>query len=149
MHKRRRAVQALYSNGRWSLLKMPIVSDPIQHIEAACWQLLKRYGVVFRDLITREKNSPAWRDLLIGFRRLEDQGEIRGGYFVAGFLGEQFALPSAVDSLRAIKNKILTQEKITLSAVDPLNMVGFITPGNRIPALANSTVTLLDGVVID
>lgn len=122
MHKRRRAAQALYSSGRWSLLKMPIAGDQNRQIEAACWQLLKRYGVVFRDLITREKNSPSWRDLLVGFRRLEDKGEIRGGYFVAGFYGEQFALPTAVDSLRAMKNKPTSQEKITIAAVDPLNI---------------------------
>ncbi len=86
--------------------------------------LLKRYGVVFRDLMARETNLPKWRELQIAFRRLEDRGEIRGGRFVSGFLGEQFALPVAVESLRATRRMPPTGETVVLSAADPLNLVG-------------------------
>lgn len=146
--KRRHATFSLYSSGRWALLKTVPMSDTNEQIEAMCRLLLRRYGVVFRDLLVREKNIPRWRDLLIGFRRLEDRGEIRGGRFVEGFLGEQFAMPLAVDSLRALKKKEPTQEVVTISAVDPLNLVGFILPGNRIAANSNGVVTLQDGVPI-
>ena len=92
---------------------------------------------------------PVWRDLLIGLRRLEDRGEIRGGYFVAGFLGEQFALPNAIDSLRAMKTKPLDQEVVMLSAVDPLNVIGTITPGKKIPTLSSGRVKIQNGIVIE
>ena len=104
--------------------------------------------MVFRDLLAREKIIPSWRDLLIGFRRLEDRGEIRGGRFVQGFLGEQFALPYAIDSLRAMKSKKDSEEVITLSAVDPLNVVGFILPGARITAISKGVVRFQDGMPI-
>lgn len=103
--KRRRRVQVRFSTGRWSLLQRDQSIEPDVQIEAACWMLLKRYGIVFRDLITKEKNIPRWRELLLTFRKLEARGEIRGGSFVSGYIGEQFALPQAVTSLRA-KNKI-------------------------------------------
>lgn len=96
------------------MLKTRPNSDPNQQIEAICWLLLKRYGVFFRYLIAREKIIPRWRELLIAFRRLEDRGEIRGGRFVGGFLGEQFALPYAVESLRATKKKEPSKEIMTL-----------------------------------
>ncbi len=147
--KRRRPTQHMYSTGRWSLLKTFKPKDFNEHIEANCWLLLKRYGVVFRDLLAREKNTPRWRDLLIGFRRLEQRGEIRGGRFVDGFLGEQFALPIAVSSLRAIKRKEPNQNVISISAVDPLNVVGYILPGNRITAISNRVVKLQDGIAIN
>ncbi|MDX1837209.1 DEAD/DEAH box helicase [Legionella taurinensis] len=137
--KRRRPLRHQYSTGRWSLLKTP-QTNPDNQTEALCWLLLKRYGVVFRDLIAREKLIPTWRELLLVFRRLEARGEIRGGRFVSGFLGEQFALPYAVDSLRAIKNKAPHREAIHIAAVDPLNVVGFILPGQRIAALSGKTV---------
>jgi ATP-dependent helicase Lhr and Lhr-like helicase len=108
--------------------------------------LLKRYGVVFRDLVAREKIPTRWRDLLIMFRRLEDRGEIRGGRFVSGFLGEQFALPYAVDSLRAIKKKDPQGETITLSAADPLNLIGIILPGGRVSAISGKIILLEDGI---
>lgn len=101
-----------------------------------CWVLLKRYGIVFRDLLTREKNIPRWRDLLMAFRRLEDRGEIRAGRFVEGFLGEQFALPYAVSSLRAIKNQALENLTLHIAAADPLNLIGIIIPGERISAIS-------------
>lgn len=146
--KRRGGNQHQYSTGRWSLLKTRAHHDNAQHLEATCWLLLKRYGVVFRDLLAREKIIPRWRDLLIAFRRLEDRGEIRGGRFVSGFLGEQFALPYAVDSLRAFKKKEPSKEIITISAVDPLNMVGSILPGTRIPAISGSKLVYQDGIQI-
>ncbi len=110
--------------------------------------LLRRYGVVFRDLLARETNLPRWRELQIGYRRLEDRGEVRGGRFVDGFLGEQFALPVAVESLRAHRNlhPQASAERIVIAAADPLNLVGIVVPGERIPAISGKTVTFRDGV---
>ncbi len=142
LDKRRRSGQARYSTGRWSLLHSEESIPDVERITAACWLLLKRYGVVFRDLLTREKNMPRWRDLLLAYRRLEDRGEIRGGRFVTGFLGEQFALPYAVESLRAIRNEPASHDLITLSAVDPLNLIGIILPGERVSAVSGKTITL-------
>ncbi len=145
LHKRSRSIQ--FGSGRWSLLHTDGASDPTSHIEAICWMLLKRYGVVFRDLLTREKNIPRWRELLIALRRLEDRGEIRGGRFVDGFLGEQFALPYAVESLRASKKKMATEEEVTLSAIDPLNLAGIILSGERITANSTNKVILCNGTI--
>src|SRR5262249_37829479 len=91
---------------------------------------------------------PKWRELLVTFRRLEDRGEIRGGRFVSGFLGEQFALPIAVDSLRAFRNAVPAGESITISAADPLNLVGIILPGERLPAVSGKFVTFRDGAYV-
>jgi len=85
----------------------------------------------------------------MGFRRLEDRGEIRGGRFVDGFLGEQFALPVAVESLRATRKMQPSGELITLSAADPLNLAGILVPGERVPAISGKTVTFRDGVVVE
>src|SRR4029077_8730201 len=101
------------------------------------------------DVLARESNLPPWRELLMAFRRLEDRGEIRGGRFVDGFLGEQFALPVAVESLRATRNLPATGETITLSAADPLNLVGILVPGERIPAISGRTVTFRDGCAVE
>ena len=111
-------------------------ADRNRAVEATCWMLLKRYGIVFRDLLARETNLPKWRELQMAFRRLEDRGEIRGGRFVDGFLGEQFALPVAVESLRATRKMPPTGETIVLSAADPLNLVGILVPGERVPAIS-------------
>ncbi len=92
-----------HSSGRWALLHADVAVERPRAVEAACWMLLRRYGIVIRDLLARESNLPPWRELLMGFRRLEDRGEIRGGRFVDGFLGEQFALPVAVESVRAMR----------------------------------------------
>ena len=110
--------------------------------------LLRRYGMVFRDLLAREANLPSWRELLMGFRRLEDRGEIRGGRFVDGFLGEQFALPVAVESVRAMRNLPLSGDVATLSAADPLNLVGILVPGERVPAISGRTVGYRDGIAL-
>lgn len=142
MKKRRRVVRHQYSSGRWSLLKKSLHSFNNTQVEAMCWILLKRYGVVFRDLLVREKNIPRWRELHAAFRTLEERGEIRGGRFVDGFLGEQFALPYAVESLRAMKHKEQGTEKISIAAVDPLNVSGFILPGPRVSASSGGTVFL-------
>lgn len=110
--------------------------------------LLRRYGIVIRDLLARESNLPPWRELLMGFRRLEDRGEIRGGRFVDGFLGEQFALPVAVESVRTMRKQPLSGETMTVSAADPLNLVGILLPGDRVPAISGRTVSYRDGVPI-
>jgi ATP-dependent Lhr-like helicase len=132
--------------GRWSLLFTEPAVDHNQAVEATCWMLLRRYGVVFREVLARESNLPKWRELLIAFRRLEDRGEVRGGRFVNGFLGEQFALPEAVESLRAMRNLQPTGETVTLSAADPLNLIGIIVPGERVPAISGRFVTFCDGL---
>jgi ATP-dependent Lhr-like helicase len=110
--------------------------------------LLRRYGVVFRDLLAREAILPKWRELAMAFRRLEDRGEVRGGRFISGFLGEQFALPVAVESLRAMRKTEPSGETITISAADPLNLVGIVVPGERVPAISGKTVIFRDGVAV-
>ena len=136
-----------HAPGRWSLLHTE-GADRDRSVESCCWMLLRRYGVVFRDLLARETNLPRWRELQIGYRRLEDRGEVRGGRFVDGFLGEQFALPVAVESLRAHRKlpQNANAERVTIAAADPLNLVGIIVPGERIPAISGRSVTFRDGV---
>jgi len=138
-----------HSTGRWSLLYAAEVADRNKAVEAMCQMLLRRYGVVFREVLARESNLPKWRELLLTFRRLEDRGEVRGGRFVSGFLGEQFALPEAVESLRAMRNLPATGETLIVSAADPLNLVGFIVPGERVPAISGRYVKFRDGVAVD
>jgi ATP-dependent Lhr-like helicase len=124
--------------------------DHNRALEATCWMLLRRYGIVFREVLSRETNLPKWRELLIALRRLEDRGEIRGGRFVGGgFLGEQFALPVAVESLRAMRNQQPSGEQITISAADPLNLVGIIVPGERVAANSGKVVSFRDGVAVE
>ena len=137
-----------HSSGRWALLYNDPAVDRNRALESTCWMLLKRYGVVFRDLLARETNLPKWRELQMAFRRLEDRGEIRGGRFVDGFLGEQFALPVAVESLRAARKLDPTGETLTLSAADPLNLVGILVPGDRVPAISGRSVVFRDGVAL-
>jgi ATP-dependent Lhr-like helicase len=136
-----------HAPGRWSLLHTE-GADRDRSVESCCWMLLRRYGVVFRDLLARETNLPRWRELQIGYRRLEDRGEVRGGRFVDGFLGEQFALPVAVESLRAHRKlpQIASGERVVIAAADPLNLVGIIVPGERIPAISGKSVAFRDGV---
>jgi ATP-dependent Lhr-like helicase len=141
-----RAARPRHSSGRWALLYTDQAVERNRAVEATCWVLLKRYGIVLRDVLARETNLPKWRELQMAFRRLEDRGEIRGGRFVDGFIGEQFALPVAVESLRATRKLPLTGETITLSAADPLNLVGILVPGERIPAISGRTVSFRDGV---
>ena len=143
-----RSARPRHSAGRWALLFTDSVVDRYRAVEATCWMLLKRYGVVFRDLLARETNLPKWREVAMGFRRLEDRGEIRGGRFVDGFLGEQFALPVAIESLRATRKMSPTGQTITLSAADPLNLVGILVPGERVPAISGRVVAFRDGVAV-
>ncbi len=136
-----------HAPGRWSLLYTE-GADRDRSVESCCWMLLRRYGVVFRDLLVRETNLPRWRELQIGYRRLEDRGEVRGGRFVDGFLGEQFALPEAVESLRA-QRKLppnANSERVIIAAADPLNLVGIIVPGERVPAISGKSVVFRNGV---
>jgi len=148
-HGSGRTSRPRHSAGRWSLL-YPIESDDrTAALEATCRMLLNRYGVVFREVLTREAILPRWREVLMALRRLEDRGEIRGGRFVSGFLGEQFALPVAVESLRATRDQQNAGETITLSAADPLNLVGIIVPGDRIPAVSGHYVAFENGVAVD
>jgi len=145
----RRAMRPRHNPGRWALLHAEEVVERPRAVEAACWMLLRRYGIVVRDVLAREANLPPWRELLSGFRRLEDRGEIRGGRFVDGFLGEQFALPVAVESVRALRKLDVAQDAITLSAADPLNLVGILVPGERVAAISGNSVTFRDGVAVN
>ena len=144
-----RTARPRHSSGRWALLHTDQALERNRTVEATCWMLLKRYGIVFRDVLARETNLPKWRELQMAFRRLEDRGEIRGGRFVDGFLGEQFALPVAVESLRATRKMPPTGEIITLSAADPLNLVGILVPGERVPAISGRTLSFRDGVFVE
>ncbi len=144
-----RSARPRHSAGRWAILHAESAVEHERRSEAVCWMLLKRYGVVFRDLLVRETNLPKWRELQLAFRRLEARGEIRGGRFVDGFLGEQFALPVAVESLRATRKLPAAGEVVTLSAADPLNLIGIIVPGERVPAISGKTVTYRDGVAME
>jgi len=137
--------------GRWSIVA-PTPSQgegreennlAIEHIAGV---LLRRYGVVFRALLTRETTVPPWQDLLKVYRQWEARGEIRGGRFVAGHYGEQFALPEAVEGLRAIRKQTDPEEICAVSAADPLNLVGIITPGPKLPALPGNRVLYKAGV---
>jgi len=139
--KRRNLVETA---GRWSLLR-PTESDDAEAIAKA---LLKRYGVVFRSLMERESHLPPWRELVRVYRRLEARGEIRGGRFVAGFGGEQFAAPDAVGRLRAVRKSEKTGELVVLSAADPLNLVGILTPEARVAAIYRSRILFQDGLPI-
>jgi ATP-dependent helicase Lhr and Lhr-like helicase len=138
----RKSVYSVETAGRWSLLRGN--TDAEQDVETRARALLRRYGVVFRRLLARESNLPSWRDLVMVYRRLEARGEIRGGRFIFGMAGEQFALPEAVGMLRAVR-KEPKGEEIVLSAADPLNLVGIITPEDRIPALSSNRIYFRDG----
>jgi ATP-dependent Lhr-like helicase len=137
-----------HAAGRWAFLDLrsptpspnPAAAD--ERAEAFARQLLLRWGVVFRDLVARETLAPAWRDLLVALRRMEARGEIRGGRFVSGFLGEQFARAEAVDLLRSIR-RTPSDTLLKIAAADPLNLAGIILPGARISPLAAQAVELL------
>jgi len=139
--KRRNLVEMA---GRWALLK----SEKNDNVEAVARTLLKRYGVVFRTLLPRESQLPPWRELVRVYRRLEARGEIRGGRFIAGFGGEQFAASDAVGRLRAVRKMEKMQELVVLSAADPLNLVGILTPQARVAAIYRNRVLLRDGLPI-
>ncbi len=139
---------AMPESGRWSLNRRA-ATDNEQKTEGVAKGLLRRYGVVFRKLLEREAAViPTWRELLIAFRRLEARGEIRGGRFVAGFSGEQFAIPEAVAQLRSARRADASGEMIAIEASDPLNLVGTIIPGDRIPLSSRQRILLRDGLPI-
>jgi ATP-dependent Lhr-like helicase len=110
--------------------------------------LLRRYGIVFRELLTHETVLPKWRELLITLRRLENRGEVRGGRFVSGFVGEQFALPVAVESLRVMRKEEPSGEIMTVSAADPLSLTGIVVPGERVPVNSGRLVAFRDGIAV-
>jgi ATP-dependent Lhr-like helicase len=144
--------------GRWSLLRAQIALQPLGNSAESSERdtatatfarlLLHRYGVVFRRLLERESFPIAWYELGRIYRRLEARGEIRGGYFVGGISGEQFALPEAIGLLRSIRKAPPNGELITLSAADPLNLQGILTPGPRIAALTGNRILFRDGLPI-
>ena len=135
--------------GRWSRLAPDRAAPSADDlVEARARQYVRRYGVVFRDLLQREPGVPAWRDLLRVYRRLEMRGELRGGRIVGGFVGEQFAAPEALEALRAIRRAEPTGEIVSVSACDPLNLVGIVTPGPRVPAVLGHRVSYRDGVPV-
>src|SRR5437588_9022778 len=166
IEKRRRRRQQVYSMdeaGRWVRLRREEQgqapnsnasgsngSNAIDHqkLEAVAHKLLQRYGVIFRKLLDRESITVPWRDLLRVYRRLEARGEIRGGRFVGGFSGEQFASPEAVQMLRSIRRAPVDESMISVSAADPLNLVGIVTPGSRLSTVSSNRVLYRDGIPI-
>jgi ATP-dependent Lhr-like helicase len=128
--------------GRWSLIE-PEIEDQAD-IEPCARILLKRYGVVFRRVLARENGIPPWRDLVRVLRRMEDRGEVRGGRFVERW-GEQYALPEAITVIRSLKREKRRGELVSVSACDPVNLVGVVTPGRRIPAIPGNRILFRDG----
>jgi ATP-dependent Lhr-like helicase len=134
---RGRNARPRHAPGRWALLG--VTSErPEPDAEAFARVLLRRWGVVFRDLLARETLAPAWRDLLVALRRMEARGEIRGGRFVSGFIGEQYALPEAVELLRAARRDDGPRPALDISAADPLNLLGIVLPGARVSAISGT-----------
>ena len=151
LRRRRRALFGMDSAGRWALVRREQAATEerpdAETIELVARGLLRRWGVVFWRLIAREADwLPPWRDLLFCYRRLEARGEIRGGRFVAGLPGEQFAAPEAVGLLREMRRRPRDGEWVSLSAADPLNLLGILTPGPRLPALSGNRVLYRDGL---
>jgi ATP-dependent Lhr-like helicase len=134
--------------GRWSRVRHRSPLPEEQVAEAIAWQLLRRYGVVFRRLVQRESLLAPWRDVLRVYRRLEARGEVRGGRFVGGFSGEQYALPEAIGLLRGVRREAGGGELVAVSGADPLNLVGILTPGDAIPAVATNQILYRDGVPV-
>jgi ATP-dependent Lhr-like helicase len=155
-HKRRArrhgAGSEVDSAGRWALLRGDGVAEEEKRVEArienAARSLLARYGIVFRALLAREPRLPAWRDLAKVYRRLEARGEIRGGRFVSGFGGEQFALADAVGRLRAVRRMEKSGEFVAVCGADPLNLVGVLTPEARVAAIAANRLLFRDGLPV-
>ena len=144
---RRGAPRPSRAAGRWSLIPpAEPVEDREALAEAVADQLLQRWGVVFRDLAVHEGMPLPWRDLQRALRRFEDRGLVRGGRFVAGFSGEQYALPAAVEGLAEVRRRDRSGERVTVNACDPLNLTGVIIRGPRTPAVRTNTVTYVDGL---
>jgi ATP-dependent Lhr-like helicase len=172
---RRHALSEIEDAGRWSLARPPVLKGPDEapgsagnapgpargrsgasaggeradDVEHVARVLLRRYGVVFWKLLEREAPwLPSWRELLRVYHRLEARGEIRGGRFVEGLVGEQFALPEAIGALRAVRQREATQQLVCVSGSDPLNLVGTVLAGDKLPALAGTRVLYEDGVPV-
>ncbi|MDB6059735.1 MAG: box helicase domain protein, partial [Verrucomicrobiales bacterium] len=143
-----KSVTSVEFAGRWSLLNRPLEHNRDEAIEAFARTLLRRYGIVFRRMIERESLDVSWFELGRAYRRLEARGEIRGGHFVSGVSGEQFALPEAIGLLRSIRKTPATGELITISGADPLNLAGILAPGPKVTAITASRILLRDGVPI-
>ena len=150
--KRQMSLFAMADAGRWALVRRPAElpeqpdDEAVEHVVRA---LLKRWGVIFWKLLTREASwLPAWREIVRCCRRLEARGEIRGGRFVAGFSGEQYAAAEAVTPLREARRRRDAGQYVSLSGADPLNLLGILTPGARLPALAGNRLLYLDGLPI-
>jgi ATP-dependent Lhr-like helicase len=136
--------------GRWALLPdAAAVDDPDALAETVAEQLLARWGVVFWDLMVRENLALPWREVIWALRRMEARGLIRGGRFVSGFVGEQYALPDAVEELRRVRRSSRSGEVVRISAADPLNLVGIVVPGARVPAVRSNSVVYRDGLPVD
>jgi len=149
--RRRVAEFGIEEAGRWTLVARPTANTRAETptVEHVARTLLRRYGVVFKRLLEREAGwLPSWYELLTVYRRMEARGELRGGRFVGGMAGEQYALPEAVASLRALRKQPGDGELASVSAADPLNLIGILTPGARVPALAGNRVLYRDGVPI-
>ena len=156
--RRHKTVTSVEFAGRWSLLRKPPVSTPEagedlsrasdEAIEMFARVLLRRYGIVFRRLLERESLRVSWYELGRVYRRLEARGEIRGGHFVNGASGEQFALPEAIGLLRSIRRAAPMGELIVINAADPLNLLGILTSGPRITAITANRILLRDGLPI-
>ena len=135
--------------GRWSAI---VVDDSPgareSAVETEAWALLRRYGVVCRRLLVREANAPPWRDLTRVYRRLEARGEIRGGRFVSGISGEQFALPEGVERLREVRRTAPNDRVLTISAADPLNLTGIVAAGERVRAAAATKIAYRNGIAL-
>jgi ATP-dependent Lhr-like helicase len=148
--RRRSAMLGVEDAGRWALIRRRDTADAAlsrESVEQIARTLLRRYGVVFWRVLAREAQwLPPWRDLLLAYRRLEARGEIRGGRFVAGFSGEQFALPEAVGALRAARREDAGADGCVICGADPLNLAGILTPGMKVPALYGNRLLLRNGV---
>jgi len=144
--KKRQKVLRRGGPGRWSLLAPQEAKPASEVLEHLARLFLERYGIVSRDLVARESLAPAWREVAFVYRRMEARGEIRGGRFLAGLAGEQFALAEAVDMARAVRRAKPNGQKVTLSAVDPLNLTGIVTPGPRVPSMLGNFVVYVDGL---
>jgi len=153
LQRRRPGHDPIDDAGRWALTRRARMAVDVPgalaapHVEHIARVLLRRWGVVFRKLLEREDGLPPWRDLYYVYRRLEARGEVRGGRFVSGFAGEQFALPEAVAALRKTA-KMPGNERVSIAALDPLNLAGIMTPGEKVPRLANNRVLFEGGVPI-
>jgi ATP-dependent Lhr-like helicase len=153
-HRRRASGTRLAGAGRWALVSRKRADQhasahKAERVEAIALALLRRYGVVFMRMLEREASwLPRWRDLLRVYRKLEARGDIRGGRFVSGFSGEQFALPEAVAALRAVRRRAFDESFVSVSGADPLNLAGILTPGPKLAAIAGNRVLYRDAVPI-